>query len=72
MGNDVVLLAFMVVIIGGLGSLGGTLVAALSICALEGVLAAFLTPIQSKATILVIMIAVLMVRPRGLFGETER
>ncbi len=72
MGNDVVLLAFIVVIIGGLGSLGGTLVAALSICALEGILAAFLTPTQSKAAILIIMVIVLMIRPRGLFGENER
>lgn len=71
MGNDVVLLSFIVVIVGGLGSLGGTLITALVLCALEGVLASVLTPTQAKATIFVIMIVVLMVRPWGLFGERE-
>lgn len=71
MGNDVVLLAFIVVIIGGLGSLAGTLVAALGLSSLEGVMSSVLTPIQSKAAILVVMIIILMARPRGLFGERE-
>ena len=71
MGNDVVLLAFIVVIIGGLGSLAGTLVAALGLSSLEGVMSSVLTPIQSKAAILVVMIIILMIRPRGLFGERE-
>ncbi len=72
MGNDVVLLSFIVVIIGGLGSLAGTLVAALSLSAFEGVLSAVLTPTQSKAAIFVVMIIVLIIRPRGLFGEAQR
>lgn len=71
MGNDVVLLSFIVVIVGGLGSLGGTLITALVLCALEGMLASVLTPTQAKAAIFVIMIVVLMVRPWGLFGERE-
>jgi branched-chain amino acid transport system permease protein len=72
MGNDVILLSFIVVIIGGLGSLAGTLVAALGICSIEGMMAAVLTPTQSKAAIFVIMIIMLIIRPRGLFGESER
>jgi branched-chain amino acid transport system permease protein len=71
MGNDVVLLAFIVVIIGGLGSLGGTLIAALGLTSIEGMMSAFLNPIQSKAAILVVMVVILMLRPRGLFGERE-
>ncbi len=71
MGNDVVLLAFIVVIIGGLGSLGGTLIAALGLSSIEGMMSAVLSPIQSKAAILVVMVIILMVRPRGLFGERE-
>ena len=71
MGNDVVLLAFIVVIIGGLGSLAGTLVAALGLSSLEGVMSSVLTPIQSKAAILIVMVIILMIRPRGLFGERE-
>jgi len=69
MGNDVILLSFIVVIIGGLGSLKGTLIAALSLCSLEGVLASVLTPIQAKAAIFVIMILVLVRCPKGLFAE---
>ncbi len=69
MGNDVILLSFIVVIIGGLGSLKGTLIAALSICSLEGVLASVLSPIQAKAAIFIIMIIVLIRRPKGLFTE---
>jgi len=72
MGNDVILLCFIVVIIGGLGSLEGTLVAALGICAVEGVLAHFLSPTRARAAIFVVMVVVLMLRPQGLFGEKER
>lgn len=69
MGNDVVLLAFIVVIVGGLGSLEGTLLAALSLSCFEGILAAVMSPIQSKAAILVVMIIILMIRPKGFFAE---
>ncbi len=69
MGNDVILLSFIVVIIGGLGSLKGTLIAALSLCSLEGVMAAFLSPTQARAAIFVIMVIILMFRPRGLFTD---
>ena len=72
MGNDVALLAFIVVIVGGLGSLEGTLIAALGLCSLEGVMTSFLSPTLSKAAIFVVMVAVLMVRPKGLFGGAER
>ena len=67
MGNDVILLSFIVVIIGGLGSLKGTFIAALSLCSLEGILASVLSPTQARAAIFVIMIAVLIRRPKGLF-----
>lgn len=69
MGHDVILLSFIVVIIGGLGSLKGTLIAALALCSIEGVMASFLSPVQAKAAIFIIMIVVLMRRPRGLFAE---
>jgi branched-chain amino acid transport system permease protein len=68
MGNDVILLCFIVVIIGGLGSLKGTLIASLSLCSLEGVLASFLSPVQARAAIFIVMIFVLIRRPRGLFA----
>jgi branched-chain amino acid transport system permease protein len=69
MGNDVVLLSFIVVIIGGLGSLKGTFVAALGICSLEGVMISFLSPIQARAAIFFLMVIILLRRPQGLFKE---
>ncbi|MEA3359432.1 MAG: branched-chain amino acid ABC transporter permease [Thermodesulfobacteriota bacterium] len=72
MGNDVILLSFIVVIIGGLGSLTGTLTAALGICSLEGIMIYFLPPTRARASIFIVMIIVLILRPQGLFGEKEK
>lgn len=68
MGHDPLLLSFIVVIIGGLGSLRGTLFAALVIGLSDGVISMFFTPTLAKilATLLVAM--VLVFRPQGLFG----
>ncbi|MBA4324339.1 MAG: branched-chain amino acid ABC transporter permease [Rhodobacter sp.] len=68
MGHDPLLLSFIVVIIGGLGSLRGTLIAALVIGLSDGVISMFFTPTLAKilATLLVAM--VLIFRPQGLFG----
>jgi branched-chain amino acid transport system permease protein len=71
MGQDVIMLSFIVVIIGGLGSLEGTLISALIICMLESLLAMQLSPTMARAAIFSVMIIVLMVRPRGLFGQRE-
>jgi branched-chain amino acid transport system permease protein len=67
-GGDPLLLSFIVVIIGGLGSLRGTLVAALVIGLSDGVISQFYAPTLAKilATLLVAM--VLVFRPQGLFG----
>jgi branched-chain amino acid transport system permease protein len=68
MGGDPLLLSFIVVIIGGLGSLRGTLVAALLIGLSDSVITYFYEPTLAKilATLLVAM--VLVFRPQGLFG----
>ena len=72
MGGDPLLLSFIVVIIGGLGSLRGTLVAALVIGMSDGVISMFFSPTLAKmlATLLVAM--VLVFRPQGLFGTAPR
>jgi len=72
MGNDVILLSFIVVIIGGLGSLKGTLFAALIICSVEGMLAFVLTPTEAKTAIFILMVIVLIFRPEGLFVMEKR
>lgn len=68
MGHDPLLLSFIVVIIGGLGSLRGTVIAALVIGVSDGVISMFFSPTLAKilATLLVAM--VLVFRPQGLFG----
>jgi branched-chain amino acid transport system permease protein len=68
MGGDPLLLSFIVVIIGGLGSLRGTVVAAILIGLSNGIISVFFSPTLAKilATLLVAM--VLVYRPQGLFG----
>lgn len=69
MGHDPLLLSFIVVIIGGLGSIRGTIVAALLIGLSDGIISVFFTPTLAKilATLLVAM--VLVFRPQGLYGK---
>jgi len=68
MGAEPLLLSFIVVIIGGLGSLRGTVIAALLIGMSDGIISVFFSPTLAKimATLLVAM--VLVYRPQGLFG----
>jgi branched-chain amino acid transport system permease protein len=68
MGGDPLLLSFIVVIIGGLGSLRGTLVAALLIGLSDGVISMFFAPTLAKILATVLVALVLVFRPQGLFG----
>ena len=68
MGGDPLLLAFIVVIIGGLGSLRGTLVAALLIGLSDGVISMFFSPTLAKIIATLLVALVLVFRPQGLFG----
>lgn len=72
MGHDPLLLAFIVVIIGGLGSLPGTVIAAVLIGMSDGIISVFFSPTLAKiiATLLVAM--VLVFRPQGLMGRTAQ
>ena len=69
MGLDPLLLSFIVVIIGGLGSLRGTVVAAFVIGISDGVISMFFSPTLAKILATLLVAAVLVVRPSGLFGE---
>ena len=71
MGLDVLPTAFIVVIIGGLGSLQGTLVAAVLLGLLEGLANVFVTPTTARIFSLVFMAVVLLVRPQGIFGKRQ-
>jgi branched-chain amino acid transport system permease protein len=72
MGGDALLLSFIVVIIGGLGSLGGTIVAALLIGLSDGIISVFFSPTLAKIIATLLVAFVLVFRPQGLFGAKER
>ncbi|MDQ7859557.1 MAG: branched-chain amino acid ABC transporter permease [Armatimonadota bacterium] len=69
MGLDALLLSFMAVIIGGLGSLRGTLAAALLIGLVDGVVSVFFSPTLAKIVASALVALVLVGRSGGLFGE---
>ena len=68
MGADPLLLSFIVVIIGGLGSLKGTVIAALLIGLSDGIVSVFFSPTLAKILATLLVALVLVYRPRGLFG----
>ena len=67
MGGEPLLLAFIVVIIGGLGSLKGTVVAAMLIGISDGVISVFFSPNLAKILATLLVVVVLLIRPNGLF-----
>ena len=69
MGQDPLLLSFMVVIVGGLGSLRGALVAALLIGLSDGVISVFFSPTLAKILATLFVALVLVFRPQGLMGR---
>ncbi|MBU6506982.1 MAG: branched-chain amino acid ABC transporter permease, partial [Alphaproteobacteria bacterium] len=70
-GSELIMPSFVAIIIGGLGSLPGTLLGGLLIGVASGVTSVFF-PDASEAVIYVMMGLVLLVRPRGLLGEEGR
>jgi branched-chain amino acid transport system permease protein len=68
MGLEVLTVAFVVVVIGGLGSFWGVVLAALLVGVVRGVTIHFV-PAAGEASMYVLMILVLLFRPRGLLGE---
>jgi len=69
MGVEMILLAFIVVILGGMGSMGGSVVAAFVIGIAQSLLTLWMNPQRVAIAIFGIMILVLIVRPRGFFGR---
>lgn len=70
MGHDPLLLSFIVVIIGGLGSLPGTIIAAIIIGISDGVISVFFTPTLAKIFATLVVAMVLVFRPTGLMGKS--
>ena len=71
MGMDILLQSFLVVIVGGLGSLRGAVAAALLLRLAEGLLTVGFDPVGARALALLLMGALLLLRPHGLFGREE-
>jgi branched-chain amino acid transport system permease protein len=71
MGSSLIMPSFVAIIVGGLGSLPGTLLGGLLIGLASGLTSVFF-PSASEAVIYVMMGLVLLVRPRGLLGEEGR
>jgi branched-chain amino acid transport system permease protein len=67
-GNAFVLVAFTIVVLGGMGSVPGALIGGLVIGVVESLSGLFLGESLGQIGIFLIFIAVLLVRPRGLFG----
>src|SRR5919197_3189730 len=69
---DLISRLLSIIVLGGLGSLGGAIVAALFMGVAEAVFAAEISPTWSSFTFFIVLIAILLLRPQGLFGTTER
>ena len=68
MGTEIMTVAFVVVVIGGLGSFWGVVLAAILVGVVRGITIYFV-PAAGEASMYVLMVLVLMFRPRGLLGE---
>jgi len=69
MGLEPLLLSFIVVIIGGLGSIRGTIVAAFIIGISDGIISVFYEPTLAKMLATLFVAMVLILKPSGLYGE---
>ncbi|HKS98822.1 MAG TPA: branched-chain amino acid ABC transporter permease [Rugosimonospora sp.] len=69
---DLISRLLSIVVLGGLGSVGGAVLAALVVSTSSAIVASTFSPAWSEMTFFVILILVLLVRPQGLFGRVAR
>ena len=72
MGFDFTLRAFVVVVVGGMGNLGGSILASIFISLLESLATIWVSPAQAVIVSFVALILTLLVRPTGLFVPTPK
>jgi branched-chain amino acid transport system permease protein len=70
MGSNLIIIVFAVVVIGGMGSILGSVVTGLGLGIIEGMTKVF-WPEASSTVVFMIMAVVLMIRPAGLFGREK-
>ena len=69
MGRDFILLAFTVVIVGGMGSIWGAVVAGLLLTQVQALASLVISPVWTDPIVFGTMVAFLVFRPQGLFGR---
>jgi branched-chain amino acid transport system permease protein len=69
MGHDFIVLAFTVVIVGGMGSIKGAVLAGLLLTQIQAIASLIISPVWTDPILFGIMVLVLMLRPQGLFGR---
>jgi branched-chain amino acid transport system permease protein len=69
MGRDFIFTAFTVVIVGGMGSIPGAVIAGLVLTQIQSIASLYISPVWGDPLVFGIMVAVLMIRPQGLFGR---
>jgi branched-chain amino acid transport system permease protein len=72
MGLDWTLKAFIVVVVGGMGNLGGSIAASIFISLLEAYASLWVSPAQAVIVSFVVLILTLLFRPTGLFVPTPK
>src|SRR6187549_224022 len=72
MGLDWVLKAFIVVVVGGMGNLGGSIAASIFISLLEAYASLWVSPAQAVIVSFIVLILTLLLRPTGLFVATPK
>jgi branched-chain amino acid transport system permease protein len=68
MGSNIIIVVFAVVVIGGMGSIMGSIVTGFGLGVIEG-LTKVVYPVASNTVVFIVMILVLLLRPAGLFGR---
>lgn len=68
---DLISRLLVIIILGGMGSLRGALIASLAMLVIEDVTAVVWSPVWATTVFFVLLVIVLVVRPRGLFGQLE-
>ncbi|HEY4845676.1 MAG TPA: branched-chain amino acid ABC transporter permease, partial [Candidatus Dormibacteraeota bacterium] len=69
---DLISRLLTIIVLGGLGSLRGAIIAALIMLVTEDITAVVISPVWANFVFFVILIAVLIVRPQGLYGTRVR
>jgi branched-chain amino acid transport system permease protein len=70
MGSNLIIVVFAVVVIGGMGSILGSILTGLGLGVIEGLTRVFY-PEASEVVVFVVMVIVLLLRPAGLFGKEK-